>query len=417
MKVEIICIGDELLIGQTINTNVSWIGFEFMNYGVKVNFSSVIKDSRADIIYSLDVAINRSDLVIITGGLGPTKDDITKNVLSEYFNSELEINKDVLKRVKEYFDKRKLKILDVNINQALVPKGSTVLMNDLGTAPGMWFDIKDKVVISLPGVPYEMKEIMKKQVFPLLKNKFKFQSLFQRTILFQGVGESYIANIIDDLEEIMLAKNINFAYLPSNSIVRLRLSAKDNIVNKELIDSIILKIKKRFPFNFFGEDDDTLSDIVGRLLIDKKNTIGAVESCTGGGFSKEIVRISGSSQYFKGSIICYSNLIKMNLLDIQKLDLDTYGAVSDIVVKKMAINGRKKLGVDYCISLSGIAGPRGGNKEKPVGLVWIGIAGPKRVRVKRFLFSDNRERNIQKSIFSALNLLRCELLDINTEKK
>ena len=417
MKVEIICIGDELLIGQTINTNASWIGIEFMKKGVRVEYSSIVKDARIDIINSLDIALNRSDLVIMTGGLGPTKDDITKNILSEYFNCELQINKAVLKRVKEYFENRKLKILDVNINQALVPKGCKVLMNDFGTAPGMWFDIKDKVVISLPGVPYEMKDIINKQVFPLLKNKFKFQSLFQKTILFQGVGESYIANIIYDLEEIMLAKKINFAYLPSSTIVRLRLSAIDNITNRELIDEIILKITERFPSNVFGKDDDTLSDIVGRLLINEKYTIGTVESCTGGGISKEIVRVSGSSQYFKGSITCYSNMIKINLLDIKKSDLETYGAVSDIIVKQMAINGRRKLGVDYCISVSGIAGPKGGNKEKPVGLVWIGIAGPKRFRVEKFLFSDNRDRNINKFIFSALNLLRCELLDINTEKK
>ena len=242
MKVEIICIGDELLIGQTVNTNASWIGTEFMNYGVKVEYSSIVKDARLDIINSLDLALNRSDIIIMTGGLGPTKDDITKNILSEYFNCELQINQAVLKRVEKYFENRKLKILDVNINQALVPKGCKVLMNDLGTAPGMWFDIKRKVVISLPGVPYEMKDIINKKVFPLLKNKFKFQPLFQKTILFQGIGESYIANIIYDLEEIMLDKKINFAYLPSNSIVRLRLSAKDNITNRELIDRIILKI-------------------------------------------------------------------------------------------------------------------------------------------------------------------------------
>ena len=401
MKVEIICIGDELLIGQTVNTNASWIGTEFMNYGVKVEYSSIVKDARLDIINSLDLALNRSDIIIMTGGLGPTKDDITKNILSEYFNCELQINQAVLKRVEKYFENRKLKILDVNINQALVPKGCKVLMNDLGTAPGMWFDIKRKVVISLPGVPYEMKDIINKKVFPLLENKFKFQPLFQKTILFQGIGESYIANIIYDLEEIMLDKKINFAYLPSNNIVRLRLSAKDNITNRELIDRIILKITERFPSNFFGKDNDTLSDIVGRLLINKKLTIGTVESCTGGGISKEIVRVSGSSRYFKGSITCYSNMIKINLLDIQKSDLDSYGAVSDFVVKQMAINGRRKLGVDYCISVSGIAGPGGGSKEKPVGLVWIGIAGPKRVIAEKFLFSDNRDRNIIKSIFSA----------------
>jgi len=417
MKVEIICIGDELLIGQTVNTNASWIGTEFMNYGVKVEYSSIVKDVRLDIINSLDLALNRSNIIIITGGLGPTKDDITKNILSEYFNCELQINNAVLKRVEKYFENRKLKILDVNINQALVPKGCKVLMNDLGTAPGMWFDIKGKVVVSLPGVPYEMKDIINKKVFPLLKNKFKFQPLFQKTILFQGVGESYIANIIHDLEAIMLDKKINFAYLPSSSIVRLRLSAKDNITNRELIDRIILKITERFPSNFFGKNEDTLSDIVGRLLINKKLTIGTVESCTGGGVSKEIVRVSGSSRYFKGSIICYSNMIKINLLDIQKSDLDSYGAVSDFVVKQMAINGRRKLGVDYCISVSGIAGPKGGSTDKPVGLVWIGIAGPKRVIAKKFLFSDNRDRNIIKSIFSALNFLRCELLGINTEKK
>lgn len=417
MKVEVICIGDELLIGQTVNTNASWIGAEFVKQGVKVAFCTVIKDVKSDIINAIDLALSRVDVVIITGGLGPTKDDITKHTLTEYFNTELEINQDVLDRVTEYFVKRGRDMLEVNIQQAAMPKGCTILRNDRGTASGMWFDVEDKVVISLPGVPHEMKHILTERGFPLLEKKFGSKALFQRTLQLQGIGESYIADRMSDLEDQMLTNDISFAYLPSAGAVRLRLSGQLNKRDQELISGYIEEIYKRFPAYVFGEEEDTLSQVVGRILVEKKMTLGTVESCTGGAISSEIVKVSGSSQYFQGGIVSYANEIKTDFVGVNKVDLERDGAVSETVVKQMALNGKKQLGVDYCISTSGIAGPGGGSDEKPVGLVWIGIAGPEGVNAKSFLFGDFRERNIRMTVLSALNLLRCKLLEINTEKK
>ncbi|MEJ6776079.1 MAG: competence/damage-inducible protein A [Crocinitomicaceae bacterium] len=417
MKVEVICIGDELLIGQTINTNATWIGAEFVKQGVKVEFCTVTKDIKSDIVNAIDLALTRVDVVVITGGLGPTKDDITKHTLTEYFNTELEIDQEVLERVTTFFKKRGRNMLDINIQQAAMPRGCKVLSNDRGTASGMWFDVNNQVVISLPGVPYEMKHILKERGFPLLLEKFGSKALFQRTLHFQGIGESYIADRISDLEEQMLIDNLSLAYLPSVGSVRLRLSGKLNLSHKELMSRYILEMYRRFPTYIFGEEEDTLSEVIGRILLKKNLILGTVESCTGGAVSSEVVRVPGSSKYFQGSIVSYGNDLKINLVGVDKVDLERDGAVSEVVVKQMALNGRRQLGVDYCISTSGITGPSGGSEEKPVGLVWIGIAGPERVTTKSFLFGDFRERNIRMTVLSALNLLRCELLAINTEKK
>ena len=417
MTVEVICIGDELLIGQTVNTNATWIGAELANFGVKVMFSSVIKDVKSDICNALDLALSRVDVVIVTGGLGPTKDDVTKSVLAEYFKVDLELNQDVLTRVKAYFLKRGKKMVDVNVRQAELPKGCTILQNDMGTAPGMWFDVNDQVVVSLPGVPFEMKYILKEHGFPLLLDRFNSKPLFQRTLQFQGIGESYLADRISDLEEQMFSDGLSFAYLPSAGAVRLRISGKCNAVDEELITNYIIELYKRFPAYAFGEEEESLSEIVGTLLVEDGLSLGTVESCTGGAIASELVRVPGSSRYFRGSVISYANEVKVDFVCVNHSDIERDGAVSEVVVKQMAENGRRHLGVDYCISTSGITGPEGGSEEKPVGLVWIGIAGPEGVVAKHFLFGDFRERNIRKTVLSALNLLRCELLEINTEKK
>lgn len=417
MKVEVICIGDELLIGQTVNTNASWIGAEFAKQGVKVAFCTVIKDTVEDIVGALNVALERVDAVVMTGGLGPTKDDITKHTLTEYFNTELEINPEVLSRVESYFTKRGRKMLDVNIQQAAMPKACTVLRNDRGTASGMWFDFEGKVVVSLPGVPHEMKHILTERGFPKLKEKFGSKALYHRTIQFQGIGESYIADRMSDIEEQLVSAGLKFAYLPSAGLVRLRLSGEDNNQDRELIEGFARELYKRFPEYIFGEGEDSLAEVIGEILRNKKMTLGSVESCTGGTIASEIVHIPGSSDYFLGSIVSYANEVKSNFVGVNENDIAEYGAVSETVVKQMAINGRDKLGVDYCVSTSGVAGPGGGSVEKPVGLVWIGIAGPEGVSARKFLFGDFRERNIRMTVLSALNLLRCRLLEINTEKK
>lgn len=357
MTVEVICIGDELLIGQTVNTNATWIGAELANFGVKVMFSSVIKDVKSDICNALDLALSRVDVVIVTGGLGPTKDDVTKSVLAEYFKVDLELNQDVLTRVKAYFLKRGKKMVDVNVRQAELPKGCTILQNDMGTAPGMWFDVNDQVVVSLPGVPFEMKYILKEHGFPLLLDRFNSKPLFQRTLQFQGIGESYLADRISDLEEQMFSDGLSFAYLPSAGAVRLRISGKCNAVDEELITNYIIELYKRFPAYAFGEEEESLSEIVGTLLVEDGLSLGTVESCTGGAIASELVRVPGSSRYFRGSVISYANEVKVDFVGVNHSDIERDGAVSEVVVKQMAENGRRHLGVDYCISTSGITGP------------------------------------------------------------
>lgn len=413
MKVEIISIGDELLIGQTINTNASWIGSELALRGAKVSHCAVIEDQKSAIINALDQALSRADAIIITGGLGPTKDDITKFTLAEYFNTELEINDEVLMRVKAYFEKRNRQMLDVNIQQAALPKSAIILRNDLGTASGMLFEKGEKTIISLPGVPYEMKHILTTSGFDFLVNKYKVANLYHRTIHFQGIGESYLAEAISEVETNLMNAGVKLAYLPSPGLVRLRFTAIPSEEFKKTIDEAIQKIKVLLPKNYFGEGNISLNQKVGELLMEHNAFLGTVESCTGGHISSEIVHIPGSSNYFNGSIISYSNELKINLVGVNPESIENYGAVSEQVVKEMAINGRKLLNVDYCIATSGVAGPSGGTEEKPVGTVWICVAGPETVIAKKFTFGDDRVRNIKITGLTGLNMLRQLLLKIN----
>lgn len=413
MKVELISIGDELLIGQTVNTNASWIGSELALRGAKVSHCAVIEDHKSAIINSLDLALSRADVVILTGGLGPTKDDITKHTLTEYFGTELEINQEVLERVKDFFERRKREMLDVNIQQAALPKSAKILRNDIGTASGMLFEIKDKTVISLPGVPYEMKHILTNSGFDFLVNKYKVSNLFHRTIHLQGIGESYLAEEISEIENELLSNDIKLAYLPSPGNVRLRFTSEPIEEKKVNIDKAINKITELLPKHVFGEGDVNLSQIIGEILRAQNAFIGTVESCTGGEISKEIVKIPGSSDYFNGSLISYSNELKINLVGVEASSIEKFGAVSEEVVSQMAQNGRKILNTDYCIATSGVAGPTGGSEEKPVGTVWICVAGPDGISVKKFNFGDDRARIIKITALTGLNMLRCMLLKIN----
>lgn len=412
MITELISIGDELLIGQTVNTNASWIGEQLSLRGAEVANAVTIKDDKRAIISALDVALNRSDVVIITGGLGPTKDDITKNVLAEYFNTELVINEEVLARVRNFFEIRGKEMLDVNIQQAALPKSAFILHNEVGTASGMWFEENGKVVISLPGVPYEMKHLLLTQGFDKLMEHFGVQELYNQTIQFQGIGESYLADKINDIENDLAKKDVKLAYLPSTGMLRLRFNGKSSMEVKESVSDAIDELYKRLPKHLFGGVGKSLSEVVGDLLVEESATIGTVESCTGGAIAKELVQVAGSSRYFNGSIVSYSNELKAKLVEVDENIIEHYGAVSEQVVLQMAENGKKKLGVDYCIATSGIAGPSGGTDEKPVGLVWIAIAGPEFTKAYRFQFGNHRGRNIQSTVFTALNLLRCELMGL-----
>ncbi|MEJ6582669.1 MAG: competence/damage-inducible protein A [Crocinitomicaceae bacterium] len=413
MNVEIISIGDELLIGQTINTNASWIGSELALRGAKVSHCAVIEDKKEAITNALVSALKRADVVILTGGLGPTKDDITKYTLAEYFKTELVINEDVLSHVRSFFERRGREMLDVNIQQAALPKSAKVLKNNVGTASGILFEIDGKTVISLPGVPYEMKHILTTSGFDFLVAKYKVSNLFHRTIHFQGIGESYLAEAIYDIEIRLEEHGIKLAYLPSPGLVRLRFTSTPLNEQIALINSVIIEIQELLPQHVFGEGEITLNKVIGGILLEQKATLGTVESCTGGQIAKEIAQIAGSSEYFNGSIISYSNDLKINLVGVNAESIKKNGAVSEQVVTEMATNGRKLLNVDYCIATSGVAGPTGGSTEKPVGTIWICVAGPDTIHAKKFNFGDDRVRNIRITGLTGLNMLRQMLLKIN----
>jgi nicotinamide-nucleotide amidase len=412
MNVIVISIGDELLIGQTVNTNASWIGQEISKIGGNVIEGLTISDKANDILSSVEYSINKADVVIITGGLGPTKDDITKHTLTEYFETELEIHQPTLEKITAYFSIRKRPMLESNIQQAALPKDCTILTNNYGTASGMWFEKKGKVVISLPGVPYEMKGIMTEEVFPRMKERFQLNSMYHKTILTQGIGESFLAEKLTDWENRVRNEGFGLAYLPSPGIVKLRISSPYGDQDKDKIDIYLSEVKNSLPEAVFGYENETLPEIIGNLLREKKLKIGTVESCTSGLLANQLVSVSGASDYYEGSLLTYSYKLKEEILGISNATLIENGAVSELVATEMAQNGLRKLDVDICISTTGIAGPLGGTEDKPVGLVWIGLATKKGVKARKFQFGDNRERNLQMTVLSALNWLRYELLTL-----
>lgn len=410
MQVEIISIGDELLIGQTVNTNASWMGAELSRRGAFVSRVVTISDKADSIRSAIDEGLKNADVVLVTGGLGPTKDDITKKVITDYFEDELYIHEETLELVKGFFRRRNRPMLDVNIQQAAVPGKCTVLTNRQGTAPGMWLEKDGRILISLPGVPYEMKGIMEQEVFPRFEQLFGLRKFYSKTANIQGVGESYIADRMADWEDDLRSKGLELAYLPSPGVVRLRITSHNGEQDATLIDDYFRELELAYPNNFYGYGETTLTEVVGKLLKDNHATVATAESCTGGALAAELVSIAGSSAYFRGGFLTYTNELKNKILGVQNEHFHTVGAVSEEVVKEMAIGGRDKLKVDYCVSLSGIAGPGGATEEKPVGTVWIGIASPKRVVANKFLFEENRERNIHRSVLAALNFLRNEIL-------
>lgn len=412
MLCEIITIGDELLIGQVVDTNSAWMGTLLNNNGIKVHQITSVSDNREHIIEALTEAAKRADIILITGGLGPTKDDITKSTLCDYFKTELVFNAEAFKDVEYVFKIRGREVTEINRKQAEIPKNSIPLRNKNGTAPGMWFEEKGKIYVSMPGVPYEMKAIMENDVIPRLKKKFDLPVIMHRTVLTQGIGESVLAEKIEAWEDSLAKENIKLAYLPSPGMVRLRLttSGKDATVLKQTIER---KVKELIPLaeNYiYGYENDTLEGLVGKLLLEKHKTLSTAESCTGGYIAHLITSIAGSSEYFKGSVVSYANEVKENVLGVKKETLDKHGAVSQQTVEEMVAGVSSKLNTDYAIAVSGIAGPGGGTPEKPVGLVWIAIKTPTKVFSKQYQFGDNRERNIRVTAITALNLLRKEIL-------
>ncbi len=414
MNVFVVSIGDELLLGQTVNTNASWIGTEIAHLGGDVIEGLTIKDTKEAILNALDYSLPQADVILITGGLGPTKDDITKYTLCEYFGTELEIHQPTLDHITDFFKKRGREMLETNVQQAALPRTCKILFNANGTAPGMWFEKEGKIVVSLPGVPYEMKAIMTSEVFPKLKDRFELDGVYYRTIHTQGMGESFLADKITDIEDALRADGIGLAYLPSPGLVRLRLTGKKNERDRSLIEGYLNQIVDRIQKHVFGFDGAVLSDVIGSLLKAKGLTVSTVESCTGGALAKNLTSIPGSSSYYMGSLLTYSNDLKQKLAGVPEEDLIDYGAVSQTVVEAMAMGGLRKMNTNFCISTSGIAGPEGGTEDKTVGTVWIGIASDNGVFSKRFQFGTDRARNIEMTVNTALNLLRCEILGLNT---
>ena len=417
MNCEVISIGDELLIGQTVNTNASWIGTKLNLEGFDVNYGVVISDKSNDIIKALKVAESRSDLIIITGGLGPTKDDITKHTLCGYFETELVLNREIENKIISYFTARGLPILQSNRDQALLPKHCKILNNSKGSASGMWFKKDNKNFISLPGVPYEMKAIMLEEVIPKLRVVHgNGNHLINKTVKTHGMGESFLAELIKDWEEGLNVDEIKLAYLPSPGIVKLRLTitgSEKDILNQKL-NQHIENLKLLIPNQIFGFEKDTMESVVGSLLNKFNSTVSTAESCTGGTVAKLLTRISGSSSYFNGSLVTYTNQSKIELLDVDSNVIEIDGAVSKNVVEKMAIKVRSIFHSDFGLATSGIAGPTGGTNEKPVGTVWVAVSTKDRVISKKLNLGYDRERNIHVSALSVLNLLRLELINMQS---
>lgn len=414
-KAEIITIGDEILIGQTIDTNSAWIGDRMSMIGIPVKRIISVSDNPVEIGSALTDSLLRADVVLITGGLGPTNDDRTKLTLAKFFNSELIEDKAVLEDILQLIKVLNVPVTAINRAQAMVPHNCRVLRNPQGTAPGMWWEKDGTVVVSMPGVPYEMKAIMENSVLQLLASKFKTPAILHKTIMTTGVSESKLALMLEEWEK-ELPANFSLAYLPSPGMVKVRISGSGDIrteleIEMTRLTRSLVAIVRDFHFGF---DDISLEEIVGKMLSKHHLTFATAESCTGGNIAHLITRIPGSSGYYKGSVVAYANEIKTKLLNVPELMLNEQGAVSRIVVEQMAKGCLKNFGTDFSVATSGIAGPDGGTIAKPVGTTWIAVASHNGVYSQCFHFGEHRERNVLKASLAALNMLRIEVLKQTT---
>ncbi len=413
MNAEIITIGDEILIGQIVDTNSQFIADRLDHHGLRVRKIHSIGDDAQDIVTALDEALNNSDVVIFTGGLGPTKDDITKKTLAKYFGVGMVRSEEVYKQVEALFARLGMEVPEASFSQAEIPQNCTPLKNNHGTAPGMWFDLENKqVVVSLPGVPHEMRELMKQSVLPLLEEKYDLQHNVHKTIHTAGIGESSLMEIIGAWEDSLAEMHLKLAYLPSLGRVRLRLSGRsqDRLDLETKIAQKVEELKNLIPSYITGEDVSDLAEEVGVLLKGAGMTVSTAESCTGGNIAHRLTSIPGSSDYYLGSIVAYSNEVKMSQLNVPPEVLKEHGAVSKQTVEMMAIGAKRAFKTDYALATSGIAGPTGGSDEKPVGTVWIALVGPEEdLWSKEFHFGKLRKENIERSTTTALNRLRISL--------
>lgn len=404
-EVEIINIGDELLIGQVVNTNAADMAKMLNKAGFDVRKTSVIGDEAEIIRSSLQSAMQRAAVVLITGGLGPTKDDITKKVLAEEFDSSLIMNEQVRVHVERYFASKGLPFTPTNAEQALVPDKCRVVFNSVGTAPGMCFEKNGKLVFSMPGVPFEMRTMMP-EVIEIMKQHFKSEAVEYKTLLVSGIGESFLSDKLEGFEA-NLPRGISLAYLPKGGTIRLRLTAKGADRNKvaDMLDKQTELLLASVKDYFMGFECDNLAETLGERLSENGKTVATAESCTGGNIAHLITLVAGSSRYYKGSVVSYANEVKEKVLGVRAGDLQQYGAVSEEVVKQMAEGVKKLLKTDYAIATSGIAGPSGGSDEKPVGTVWIAVAGERGCVAEKFLFNTTRDNFIERTSNQAILML------------
>jgi nicotinamide-nucleotide amidase len=406
MRAEIITIGDEILIGQIIDTNSAWLGQQLSSIGIQVVQISSVSDQAAVIVEALEEAQRRADLILITGGLGPTKDDVTKHTWVDYFGAKLVTNESVLLQLRAWFEQRGRKMSEMNERQDDLPDNCELLQNSLGTAQGMLWRKNGKLILSMPGVPYEMKHIVSERLLPLLRKELELPIIVHRTIMTCGMVESRIAELVADVEA-DLPPHIKLAFLPRPGIVRLRLSALGN--QREPLEKEVATYEQRFVqllgHHVFGYDDVRLEAAIGEALLKRQGKIATAESCTGGTIASMISSVTGASAYFMGSVVSYSNEAKIDLLGVQPETIENHGAVSEQTVAEMAQAVKQKFGTDYSIAVSGIAGPAGGTPEKPVGTVCFAVSGPTENWLRTYNFGTERQLNIERASMMALYLL------------
>lgn len=406
VKAKIISIGDELLIGQVVNTNASWLGEQLTINGIEVVGILTIGDGEADIMNALE-SCSDVDLVMMTGGLGPTADDITKPTLCRFFNTTMVLNEDALENVRQIFKLRGYPMSERNIQQAYIPKDCIYIPNRFGTAPCTWFEKGKTVYISMPGVPFEMKNVFTTEILSMLKKHFKVTPYARKVIMTTGIGESFLADRIKDWEE-NLPDFLSLAYLPQYGMVRLRLDGRHE--DAEFLNNVISQeVEKLYSLIgefIFGEDDAPIAEVVLEKLRKEHKTLVTAESCTGGAIARMLTSVAGCSDVYKGSIVSYCNEVKINLLGTKPEDIAKYNVVSKQVAEQMAVGARKTLNADYAVATTGVAGPSGGTEEIPVGTVWIAVATPEGVFSKINNFGKDRDNNIQRAGITSLNMLR-----------
>ena len=410
MKATIITIGDEILIGQILDTNSRYISRALNAHGIVVAERTSIGDNRSQIVDTLDRALSQSEVVIITGGLGPTKDDITKHTLCDYFGSKLRYDEVEAEHIRTMLAARNIAFNDLNRGQAMVPECCTVLHNAHGTAPGMWFEQNGRVVISLPGVPFEMQHLIDEEVMPRLKSHFELREIVHRTMITFGIAESILAERIAKWED-ALPDHIHLAYLPAPNVVRLRLSAYE-VEGKEVrheIDNLFEELRTIIPDNIAGFEEASVEELVHNILIERGLTLATAESCTGGAIASKFTAQAGASAYFLCGVVSYSNESKSNVLGVEMSDIAQFGAVSEQVAIAMAKGAKAISGADFAVSTTGVAGPTGGSKEKPVGTVWIGIATPDKCYAVLKNCGTDRSQIISRATAYAIAMLYEEL--------